>query len=102
MNYKEVLLTGSPYEKGVIHGTNCKKEVLNSLQNYRQLFLDRKGLSWDKAKSFASAFIPYFQGENTAYLEEMQGIADASNLELEDILALNIRTEIICTGLTGK
>lgn len=44
--------------------------------------------------SFALKYQPYLSSSWPEYVEEMKGIADGAGVEYEDILAMNVRTEI--------
>ena len=37
MMFKEVTLTGTPYERGLKYGQTCKEEIAISVRNYRDL-----------------------------------------------------------------
>lgn len=45
-------------------------------------------------RSTALEFEPVIRRKWPAYLEEMRGIAEGAGVELSDVLALNVRTEI--------
>ncbi|KUL91428.1 hypothetical protein ZTR_01711 [Talaromyces verruculosus] len=51
-------------------------------------------MDWDTAKSHAVKFLPLLEKDWNHYVEEMRGIADGSGHTFEDILAINVRTEI--------
>jgi len=60
-------------------------------------------------KAFALKYQPYLSGNFPKYVTEMQGVADGAGVEYEDILAMNVRTEIAfgafndgCTALSWK
>ena len=99
MNVKQITLQGSAYEKGLIHGQECKGEVMRSLETYRHRYSVQRHLSWEEAKNLALRFEGVLTGEFAPYAEEMRGIADGAGLEYPDILALNLRSEILYSGL---
>lgn len=45
-------------------------------------------------RTTALEFEPVIRRKWPAYLDEMRGIADGAGVELADVLALNVRTEI--------
>lgn len=54
-------------------------------------------------------FLPYLESKWPAYVDEMKGLAEASHVPFESILALNVRTEIAygmsadgCTAFAWK
>ncbi len=100
-DFPQIVLKGSPYEKGFTHGSLCKEQVLCSLKSYRARFLSSMNLSWEDAEKLALRFLPVFTGKYEKYLDEMRGIADGAGVRFEDILILNLRTELISSGLSS-
>ena len=101
MKIPEISLSGSPYEIGYKHGKELKPQVWVSLETYRERYLRQRQLSWEDAKRLSLRFLPAFEGENERFIEEMRGIADGAGLTFEDILAINLRSEILYTGLVN-
>ena len=101
MDVPEITLSGAPFDKGFAHGSLCRAQVLCSLDTYRAKFA-RKGVrpfSWDDARAAARSFAPTLTGEFAPYAEEMRGIAAGAGIDFEDVLALNLRSEILYSGL---
>ena len=94
------MLTGSPYEKGLIHGRECRAQLMRSLETYRHRYYVSKQITWDDARFIARRFAGLFTGEYAPYAEEMRGIAEGGGLEFEDVLALNLRSEILYSGIS--
>ena len=90
-----VYLHGSPYEMGYQQGTLLKTACLENLRAFTQFASDR-GFTrndsvhlWEQVKGF----IP------EEYLVEMQGLADATNLTLEDVGIGNVLPMwVFCSG----
>ena len=99
MNVKQLTLAGVPYEKGYVHGSECRQQVLRSLETYRHRYSVQRGLTWDAARALAKRFEKVFTGDYEAYAEEMRGIAEGAGLDFYDVLALNLRSEILYSGL---
>ena len=66
-------------------------------------------MDWDKVREVAMSFEPTIQQKWPRYLEEMQGLADGAEVDLSDIIACNVRTEIAfglfsdgCTALSWR
>lgn len=97
MIFPEITLTGSPYEKGFTHGSVCREQVLRSLDSYGRRFKRSKDLMWEEAHQHAQKFLSLFTGEYARYIEEMHGIADGAGVAFEDILTINLRTELLYT-----
>ena len=93
-----IIASGSPYEIGFTHGKEGKKQVDVSISTYKSMFLDYSNITWDAALSYAKTFIPVINEYDPDYMQEIQGIADGSGYRLEEILALNVRSEIVLQG----
>ncbi len=84
----------SPRERGRVHGQQARAQVHHSRSTYAQLFASC-GIDWANACRRAEAFQPVINTLDAQLLEEMQGIAEGSGLQLSEVLALNCRTEIL-------
>ncbi|KAJ6111306.1 hypothetical protein N7486_003541 [Penicillium sp. IBT 16267x] len=105
----EVNCTGSPRAIGLTHGTAARSLVHGSLAFYKMLFQTKCKMDWSDAKIFARIFHPYLEQNWPQYVAEMEGVAEGAGVSYEDILVLNVRTEIAygafndgCTGLSWK
>lgn len=92
---KVVTASGSPYQIGYQHGLAAAEEVRFSIDTYQQMFLNYSHLTWVEAKKRSQAYVPYIKEFDPTLLEEMAGIADGAQVTLEDILALNARSEVV-------
>ncbi|KAL4902125.1 hypothetical protein BDW74DRAFT_180973 [Aspergillus multicolor] len=70
------------------------------------MFARDSKLSWPEVQDLAKDFDQLIRDRWPRYYKELRGIADGSEQELIDIVALNVRTEIVfgkfsdgCTGL---
>lgn len=89
----------SPYEIGLQHGQLAKQQILNNITTYTSFFQETAGLkNWEEAKERSTIFLPTLEKLYPEILEEIQGIADGAQLDREDILALNVRSEISLTN----
>lgn len=95
IEHREITIKGSTYERGLEYGRGCKEAILSSIESFKTLFADRKQITWDRACRIAKDYIPGIKAFNANYLEEMQGIADGAEVMLEEIVALNSRSEIM-------
>ena len=84
----------SAYERGLEFGKASAVQAQHSRITYARLFATC-GISWTDACERAKRYTQVIQALDPALLPEMQGMADGAGLKLEDILALNCRTEIL-------
>ncbi|KAF1995489.1 peptidase C45 acyl-coenzyme A:6-aminopenicillanic acid acyl-transferas-like protein [Amniculicola lignicola CBS 123094] len=85
---------GTPYEIGHTHGAAARKQIYGSITFYSALFLKNTKKTWPEVQSFAFEFEQHSREAWPRYHEEMCGIADGAGVDLLDIVALNVRTEI--------
>src|SRR5262249_13064370 len=76
------------------HGLRASERVGRSLANYAHLFAFC-GLSWDEAQRRGAGYRDLIGEFDAALLEEIEGIARGAGRKAEEILALNVRTEIL-------
>lgn len=96
--FPHILCSGTPYEIGLAHGKGAKELIRYTVATYKAMFWDYSGISWERACKYARTFIPVIDEYDPDYMEEIRGIADGSGYSLDDILALNVRSEIVFQG----
>ncbi len=87
-------LEGSPRDIGLSYGRQAGEYVHKSVAIYRNAFA-QKGVSWDTAREKAAEFAPQIGRYNPAFLQELDAIASGAELPLEDLVAINARTELL-------
>ncbi|KAJ3548273.1 hypothetical protein NM208_g1089 [Fusarium decemcellulare] len=98
----EVKCSGTPYEIGHQHGSKAREKVAGSLVFYRGLFQSTCSMDWNAVHQEATKYVAPLQKLYPRYVEEMRGIADGAGVELLDIVALNVRTEITFSLFTDN
>jgi len=90
-----VRVAGTARERGRQYGAQARDRVHRSVQAYRDVFAYYAGWDWDTVRRAAAGFEAPIAAFRPAYLEEMRGIADGAGLDLADVLAINVRTEVM-------
>src|SRR5579872_5361713 len=90
-----IRVAGTPYERGRQYGTQARDRVRLSVQAYERVFAHFAGWEWPAVRRAAAAFEAPIAAFRPAYLDEMRGIADGAGLDLADVLAINVRTEVM-------
>jgi len=94
-------LTGTAYERGIIHGRKMAPGIAANVQTYRNRFLlgganashiDAESLKWGER----------FRQHDADYFDEMRGIADGAEINIADISLLNARYELSYTLYTSE
>lgn len=96
---QKTVLTGSPFERGVTHGDTYSNEIANNVDVYDEVFADR-GVSPDEARSLATTAISIIEDQNPKFAEAMRGVAEGSELPLEEIAMVNVRHTIIYSAMS--
>ncbi|KAI1802709.1 AAT-domain-containing protein [Daldinia bambusicola] len=91
----EIRCSGTPYEIGFTHGKLAKKQIAGSIDFYTELFAKSCSMSWTEVVQEALSYSEILKQFAARYLEEINGIADGACIPFLDILALNIRSEIV-------
>ncbi|WP_298821775.1 C45 family autoproteolytic acyltransferase/hydolase [Chloroflexus sp.] len=90
-----VAIAGEPFERGQQYGAATAALVRHSIASYARLFAYRRGLDWSAAQREALAYEPLLREIAPDLLDEMRGIAVGAGRELAEIIALNVRTELL-------
>ena len=86
---------GDPYEVGFQHGQSANERIQKSLDIYRRAFLEMANIQWAKAIEMGRTFLPIIREYDPEAIDEVRGIAEGANCQLEEIIALNSRTELM-------
>ena len=70
-------------------------QVRLSVQAYQRVFAHYAGWDWPEVRRAAAGFEAPIAAFRPAYLDEMRGIAEGAGLDLADVLAINVRTEVM-------
>ncbi|KAL4803105.1 acyl-coenzyme A:6-aminopenicillanic acid acyl-transferase-domain-containing protein [Aspergillus unguis] len=109
MAIKQIVCSGTPYEIGFTHGTRAAEEISRGIAFYAKMFATHSKLNWAQVQDLARDFDSLIRDKWPRYYEELRGIADGAKRDLIDIIAINVRTEIVfgqfsdgCTSLYYK
>jgi isopenicillin-N N-acyltransferase-like protein len=90
-----VRVEGTSYQRGRQYGQQAAAQVQLSVQAYERVFAHFAGWDWPAVRREAARFEAPIGAFRPAYLEEMRGIADGAGLDPIDVLAINVRTEVM-------
>ena len=94
-------LQGDPQQRGQQYGSQAAQLIRHSIASYARQFAYRCGLTWQQAQTQAEGSLPWLERHVPHLLEEIQGIAAGSGFRFAEILALNLRTEILSRSVVG-
>lgn len=87
-------IAGAPLARGRAYGHLARDRVHVCIRNYRGIF-EEKGVTWKRARELATQFLPRIEAYSAELAEEMRGIAAGADVPVEDIVAINSRTELM-------
>ena len=90
-----VTITGEPFERGQQYGAATAALIRHSIASYARLFAYRRGMDWEAVQQAALAYEPLLHDVAPDLLTEMRGIAVGASRTLAEIIALNVRTELL-------
>ena len=90
-----ITVAGEPHERGRQYGYQARDRVHRSIAAYAQMFEYLAGWDWARATSEALRFLPPIERFAPSYVDELAGIAEGAGVTFTDVLAINVRTEIV-------
>ncbi len=93
--FPHVRVAGGPLERGEAYGSAVADRVATSIAAYREVFQAYASWDWSHVREQALAYLPVISAHVPKAVEEMRGIADGAGTDLADILAINVRTEVM-------
>ena len=94
-------LSGTAHERGVQHGRQARGRIDRSVATYARLFA-YCGLDWKGAQTLGAGYRDVIGAMDAESLAEIEGIAAGSGRHVNEILALNVRTEILPPTYPGE
>lgn len=88
-------LSGSPYDQGLAHGAALRERILHNRDVYFDRFWREGGVAREEVLRRAALYQEAIARENADYAEGMRGIAAGSGVPALEIVALNVRYEIL-------
>jgi isopenicillin-N N-acyltransferase-like protein len=100
--FPHIRVAGGPVERGRQYGEQAKERVLRSVAAYAEVFEHYTGWDWATVRREAARFEAPIADFRPDYLAEMRGIAEGAGLDLLDVLAINVRTEVMFAAEARK
>jgi len=73
----------------------ARREIESSIAGYARVFDHYQGWSWPEVRRRVRGFLPVIADFSPAVAEELAGVAEGANLDVEDVVALNTRSELM-------
>jgi isopenicillin-N N-acyltransferase-like protein len=95
LSFPRIRVQGGPFERGQQYGVQAAGRIRKSVEIYRRVFQHYAGWDWGQVTAHAGAYAAPIAAYRAHFIDEMRGIAAGAGLAFEDVLALNVRTEIM-------
>ena len=92
---EKIVIQGDPYNRGLAYGSQAKEKIEKAIAIYSKQFESQKGVSWKRAIEFSKTFVKRIKEYDDSIIDELNGMAKGSGREFEEILIINIRTELL-------
>ena len=90
-----IVIEGAPRERGIAYGNACRERIRATIDFYRFIFQEEGKLDWKRALAMAAEFADPIGTFDPDMLAEMEGIAQGAGAPLNEILAINARSELL-------
>lgn len=90
-----VSVRGAARDRGVQYGSAAADRVRRTRDAYAEVYAHFAKWDWDRVRAEAAPFVEPIRAFHPASIEEMTGIAEGAGLDFDDVLAMNLRTEIL-------
>ncbi|MHB8776205.1 MAG: C45 family autoproteolytic acyltransferase/hydrolase [Anaerolineales bacterium] len=100
--FPRIIIHGRAYERGQQYGQQAGTYIQYSLAAYHMIFNYYTSWPWEHVRTYAKNFIQAIGNFQPHLVDEMQGIADGAGVPFIDILAINLRTEILNAAFARK
>lgn len=90
-----VTVAGDARDRGLQYGSQAAERVRRTRDAYAEVYAHFATWDWDRVRAEALPFVEPIQQFHPASVDEMAGIAEGAGLDFVDVLAMNLRTEIL-------
>src|SRR5581483_715038 len=93
--FPRIRVGGGHRERGRQYGEQARDRVHRSIEAYDEVFAHYAGWRWDDVRREAARYIVPIERFDVRYLEAMRGIGEGAGVAVEDVLGINVRTEVM-------
>jgi isopenicillin-N N-acyltransferase like protein len=95
VSFPHVRVSGGARERGRQYGEQVASRVRRSVEAYAVVFEHYAGWDWARVRAEAALYSDHITAFGEVYDEEIRGIAEGAGLDYQDVLAINVRTEVM-------
>lgn len=90
-----ITISGPPRDRGIQYGNQCRKLIKQTVDFYKTSIKKESNLDWNRVLQKSVDFVPFIEEYDVEIMDEIKGIAEGSGCDLEEILAVNVRSELL-------
>jgi isopenicillin-N N-acyltransferase-like protein len=94
-----IRVEGSALQRGEQYGEQARELIARSIEIYGEAFEHYAGWDWEQVREHAGRFREPILAFDREYVDELEGIARGAGLEFADVLAINVRTEVMFAAM---
>lgn len=95
MSIPVIRVSGDASSRGRAYGEQARDRIHASIEAYGRVFAHYATWDWARVTEEALRFVPALSDFDPSQVDEIQGIADGAAVDFADVLAINVRTEIM-------
>jgi len=96
--YPRVVARGGPRELGAQYGRAARERIGRSIAAYTDVFDYWAHMTWAQVREKALAYVPAIDTYDASIIPQLEGMAEGAGLDFDDLLALNLRSEVMFGG----
>lgn len=93
--YPVVRVEGGARERGRQYGMQARDRIRRSIEAYEKVFAHYATWDWPTVLAEARMFHEPIRDFGQQYFDELAGIAEGAEVDVDDVVAINVRTEIM-------
>lgn len=87
-------ISGAPFERGTQYGRQASARIRSGIGHYLAQ-ISGMAITTTDLRDVIRDYLPIIEAFDETYIEEMRGIAVGAEVEFEDVVLLNARTEVL-------
>jgi isopenicillin-N N-acyltransferase like protein len=100
--YPTIRVSGGARERGMAYGRAAAARIARSLEIYSEIFEHHTGWRWRQVTEQAERFTEPIAAAHPTYIDELEGIAEGAGVGYSDVLAINVRTEVMFSAVARR
>ena len=94
-----IRVEGNALQRGEQYGEQTRELIARCIEVYGEAFEHYAGWNWEQVREHAVRFREPILTFDREYIDEIEGIAHGAGLEFADVLAINVRTEVMFAAM---